>query len=178
MFNIPLHPALVHIPLGLSVIMPFLVGLMWFLTHKNWLPKKSWLIIIALQATIFGSGILAMETGEQDEEVVERVVSEEIIKDHEEMAETFVKISGVLTLLLLSLIAAPKKYENLAKAGSLLAVTLNLLLAANVGHSGGELIYKHGAASAHVSNNSGQTTENQDKDQIDKNKTTDNDDDD
>lgn len=150
MFELPLHPALVHIPLGLVFVMPFLILLFWFFIHKGWLPKKVWIIAIICQIMVFGSGLIAMETGEHDEEIVEKVVPENIIETHEEKAETFVWISGFITLLLFSLIAAPDRFSNLSKVVSLIAVLINLILAMDLGHSGGELVYKHNAASAHI----------------------------
>lgn len=152
MFDLPLHPALVHIPLGLTVIMPLLILVFAWSIYKAWLPKKSWLILVLLQSLIFASGFLAMETGEHDEERVEKVVSENLIEEHEEKAEAFVWLSGGVTLLLLLALVAPQKFQNPAKAASFVLVLVNLLLAASLGHSGGELVYKHNAASAHFSN--------------------------
>jgi hypothetical protein len=76
-------------------------------------------------------------------------VAERAIHGHEEAAERFLVLSGVL-LLVAAVGLAPRTVGEAARL--LTAVGPLGLLAAGVqvGHSGGELVYRHGAASAYT----------------------------
>lgn len=109
---------------------------------------------VALMVLLVASSWLALETGEQQEEAVEAVVAESAIEAHEEAAERFLWLGATL-LVLSSLGLVSGRIGGAARwtgaAGSL------LLLAAGVqvGHSGGELVYRHGAADAYVDSTPG-----------------------
>ena len=145
----PLHPALVHFPIVLAVLAPLLAaGFLWAI-HTSRLPARAWLAVVVLQAVIVGAGWLTAETGEDQEERVERVVREATIEEHAEAADWFLWIAA-LTLpvagagLLTGGLGTGAR--GLALAGTLLAA----LAVARVGHTGGELVYKHGAALAYL----------------------------
>jgi uncharacterized membrane protein len=145
----PLHPALVHFPIVLALLAPLLAaGFLWAIA-KGRVPARAWLAVVVLQAVILGSGWLTAETGEDQEERVERVVRESVIKEHEEAAEWFLWIAG----LTLPLAGAGLLAGRLGSAGRGLALAGTLVTAltvARVGHTGGELVYKHGAALAYL----------------------------
>jgi hypothetical protein len=61
----PLHPAVVHLPIALAVLIPGLALLGILLIYKNVLPARSWALIVLLQALLVGSGWLALQTGKQ-----------------------------------------------------------------------------------------------------------------
>jgi len=145
----PLHPAIVHLPIALAVIIPLLAILCTWLIARGALPARAWLGVVLLQAMLVGSGWAAIESGENEEDRVERVVQESAIEEHEEAAERFLVLAGIGLLLtgggLLS--------ENIGAAGRAVATvaTLGVLAAGfQVGHSGGELVYRHGAANAYL----------------------------
>jgi uncharacterized membrane protein len=95
------------------------------------------------------SAWLATETGEDEEERVEKVVAERHIEDHEERAERLLIASGIV-LLVIGAGLAPGRAGALARPlGFALALAV-AALAADVGHSGGRLVYEHGAASAYL----------------------------
>ena len=145
----PLHPAVVHLPLALAALMPPLALLAWLAVRRGWLPRRAWLGVVLLQASLAGGGWLALETGEEEEERVERVVAERFIEDHEEHAERFVGVAaGVLALAAVGVLGGP--LGAAARLATGLAGLALLALAVTVGHSGGELVYRHGAAQAYV----------------------------
>lgn len=90
------------------------------------------------------------ESGEQDEDLAERVVADSPLHTHEAAAEQFVIATGiVLALSLLGLVprtALGRGGAVALAAGSVLVAGLAL----RVGHAGGQLVYVHGAAAPHV----------------------------
>lgn len=145
------HPKLVHLPIALSVIMPLVAGGLLLAWWRGWLPWRGWLVAVALQALLLGSGIAALRSGEAEEDRVEQVVPEQYIEAHEEAAEVFVWASGgVLGLMVLaSLIARRKAGLALAAAASLGTVVV-LGLGYRTGQAGGSLVYEHGAGQAYL----------------------------
>jgi len=150
MSSLPLHPALVHLPLGLAFVLPLLVPALAWAVSAGRLPRRAWLIVVLLQAALLGGGLLARWAGEQDEERVEAVVGEAPLARHEAAANLFlVSSGGVLVLALAAGLGEGRaaKLARLATAAGALAVAG---LAAQAGHAGGELVYRHGAAAAHA----------------------------
>lgn len=149
---LPLHPKLVHLPIALAVLMPMMsVGLLiaWW---RQWLPRRAWVIAVTLQALLVASGVAAMRSGDADGERVERVVSESRIEAHEEAAEVFVW--GAAAVLALAIGAALVRAEGAARPIATLAAAgtlVVLFLGYRTGQAGGELVYRHGAASAFTS---------------------------
>ena len=87
--ELPLHPKLVHLPIALAVLMPVLTGVLWIALLRGWLPLRAWLLAVGAQVLLLGSSVLAMRSGENDEERVERLVPEAALEAHEEAAERF-----------------------------------------------------------------------------------------
>jgi len=72
----PLHPAVVHLPIALAILIPGFAILGTWLIAREFLPARSWSLIVLMQALLVGFGWLALETGEEQEDRVERVVAE------------------------------------------------------------------------------------------------------
>lgn len=145
----PLHPAVVHLPMALAVLIPGLAVLGFFLIYKGSVPSRSWVLVVLLQAILVGSGWLALETGEEEEESVERVVAERFIEAHEEAAERFMWIAG-LCLLASGAGMLPGRVGSWGRGAGTIAAFGVLAAGVSVGHAGGELVYKHGAAGAYM----------------------------
>lgn len=144
----PLHPAIVHIPLALAVLMPFAALVVALAIWRGWLPAHAWALVVLLQVALVGGAWLAIETGEQEQKRVEDVVQERFLEQHEARAKTFLGIaaSGLVV------IGAGQLAGSAGAFGRALAVAaaLGVLGAAlRVGESGGALVYRHGAASAY-----------------------------
>jgi uncharacterized membrane protein len=153
----PLHPAIVHFPLVLAVLLPlFTAGAIWAIRRGAQL-RRAWSIPVLAALALAGSAWLAVETGEAQDERVERVVAEAPLSAHEEMAETFLTASTVVTLLAAAglLGGVVGKIARPATAIASLALVLGAL---RVGHSGGQLVYRYGAANAYVPGVSASTT--------------------
>jgi hypothetical protein len=145
----PLHPAVVHLPLALALLVPALAILCVIAIRGSFLPQRAWLGVVILQVLFVGSAWLALETGEDQEDRVEKVLAERHIEEHEEEAERFLYV-GVAGLLVASAGLLSGVAGRLGR-GATVVVTLAVLAAGiPVGHSGGELVYKYGAANAYI----------------------------
>jgi len=145
----PLHPAVVHFPVVLAFLLPLFVGGALWAIRRGANPRRAWLIPLAGAAALALSAWLAVQTGGAQGERVERVVSEQAIESHEEMAEAFMAVSaGLAVVALAGLVGgiAGRAARVATGIGSLVVVGL----VARVGHSGGQLVYKYGAASAYT----------------------------
>jgi uncharacterized membrane protein len=145
----PLHPAVVHLPIALAVLTPLLALLTLVACRRGVLPARAWAGIVLLQALLAGSAWLALETGEDQEERVEKVVAERHIEEHEESAERLLAVS-VAVLLFSAAGLLGGRPGAAGRAATLAGGALGLAAAIATGHSGGELVYRHGAASAYV----------------------------
>ena len=157
MGNIPLHPLLVHFPMALVALLPPAIAVALFLHRKGTLSQRAWWVIAAGFALLAVSSLVALKTGQNEEDRVEQVVAESAIETHEERAELFTWAAGAIFVLsvLVPLTAAPKLRGALG-VGALVASLALGALGILVGHSGGSLVYEHGAAAAYVP--SGATT--------------------
>lgn len=145
----PLHPAMVHFPIALASLVPMFALLAAFAIHVGWLPGRVWLAVVLMQAMLAGTAWVAHETGENEEERVEKVVAEKHIKTHEEAADLFLTASAVTFVISLAGVAG----GSIGTIGRALAVVAMMAVAGTsvpVGKAGGELVYHHGAASAYV----------------------------
>ena len=145
----PLHPAVVHLPIALTLLVPvFAVGSL-IAIRRGARPTRAWALTIALLGALSLSAWVSLQTGGAEEERVEEVVPESAIEGHEEAAEAFLALSVLVLIvgaagLLNGRVGSTARYA--ATAG-----TVALLIAGyRVGHSGGALVYQHGAAQAYV----------------------------
>ena len=145
------HPKVVHIPIALGVLMPLIAGGLLLAWWRNWLPGRAWFLAIGLQAILLGSGVLALRSGEAEEDRVERVVAERFIEAHEEAAEVFVWASGgVLAVMLLAGALGSRRGGLPTAAAATLGTLLVLGLGYRTGQAGGSLVYQHRAAQAYT----------------------------
>ena len=152
----PLHPAIVHLPIALAVLMPGLALLAAVAIWMKGVQPRTWMAVLLLQAALVGFGWMALETGEEEEDRVEHVVAERHIEDHEELAERF-QLAGVVALVVVGAGLLPGTIGGLARGAAVLATLAVLAAGVQVGHSGGELVYRYGAASAYTQDVAGST---------------------
>ena len=155
MFDIPIHPVVVHFPLVLAAFLPLAVlGALWSGLRFG-KGRKYWIIVVVVNALLFGSSFLAVQAGEKDEETVEDVLLSKVpLETHSDKAEFFLVLTGG-ALLVTTMGLVPGILGMSGKILGGLASLWILLLGLQVGHTGGALVYKHGAASAFVA---GKTT--------------------
>ena len=152
MTSLPLHPAIVHLPLGLALVIPALaLASIWAIWTGRARPR-AWLAIVALQSVLLGAGLVAMNTGEREEDRVEAVVPEAAIEQHEAYAEQFLWAAGITLALAAGVLAVRQPAAAGVLAAAAFAGTLAVAASGlRVGHAGGQLVYVHNAGAAYAS---------------------------
>ena len=107
------------------------------------------MVPLAIAAGLSLSSWVSVETGEGQGERVERVVQEQPLDAHEEAAEAFLTGSVVVLLIAAAgLIKGP--VGTIGRIGATVGSLALVAGAAYVGHTGGQLVYRYGAASAYA----------------------------
>jgi uncharacterized membrane protein len=140
----PLHPAIVHLPMALVVLLPlFTVGAL-LAIWRGAKPRGSWSVVLAMQLILSFSSWLAVETGEEDEDRYEHGPAEQMLESHEELAEGFT-VYAWLALPLAALGLAAGRFGQIARI-AYLGVAIGLLVVGSMlGHRGGKIVYPDGA---------------------------------
>jgi uncharacterized membrane protein len=149
----PLHPAVVHFPIVFAALLPAIALGVLLATARGWLPRRAWVGTVVSASLVAGAGWMAEETGEDQMKRVEKVVAKELVETHAGRAERFVDLAALTVVLALGglLGGRPGRVARIATIFASLAVLGAVLLTAK---SGGELVYRHGAANAYLSNSS------------------------
>jgi hypothetical protein len=137
------------LPIALSVLIPLIATAGVVAIAKNFAPARAWWLVVLLQLLLAGSAWLALETGEEDEERVEKVVAERHIEEHEEAAEWLLWTACAGALLMTTGLLR----DGLGRIGRVVGTLASLVVLAaaiRTGHLGGELVYRHGAADAYT----------------------------
>jgi uncharacterized membrane protein len=156
MFSLPspLHPLIVHMPMAVTILLPlFAMGALVAIRRRARV-QVAWGMTIGMLAVLLVSGWAALQTGEIEEDKVERFVSHDAVEEHEEAGKQFVYAAGAV--LLLSGVGLIRGRTGATARVVVALATIGLVgLGYNVGHSGGGLVYGGGAAQAYASPVSG-----------------------
>jgi uncharacterized membrane protein len=145
----PLHPAVVHFPIVLAMLLPIVaVAVLWTLARGTSF-RNAWILPTVLAGALTLSAFAALKTGEAQEDRVEPFVGEAPLHTHEEAAERFLVLSGVIFALMGAGLLGGRVGSGFRYAATLGSVAL-VVAGVQVGGSGGDLVYKHGAAQAYV----------------------------
>lgn len=143
----PWHPAIVHFPIVLMILLPISAVVALWAIWRGTRVLTAWAVPVAFAAALVFSTWLATETGEQQGEAVERIVAERFIEQHEESAELFLLLSsGVLLLTMAGFTRG--NAGRVVRGTAAVAAAVLVVAGYRVGHSGGELVYRHGAGAA------------------------------
>lgn len=141
-----LHPSVVHVPLGLAVVMPLLLGAMVWAIASGRLPGKAWLIAMALQGVVVGAAGMALWTGGREEDRVEARAGEAAVDAHERAAQAFTVAAGATFVAIAAALVLRNRPRPFLAAGlgsTVLAIGM-LVLGVQAGRQGGALV--HGGA--------------------------------
>ncbi len=154
----PLHPAVVHFPIVLAFLAPFVIlAAMWIRSRGK--ATRTWWPVVLVLGALAASSFVAVKTGEREEERVEEVVAHDQMEEHEEQAELFfwVVLAVFATTIAVPLVPGPS-VRRYVEAGVLAATVAIAVWTVAIGHSGGMLVYEHGAASAYTDAAAGEAT--------------------
>ncbi|HYG69873.1 MAG TPA: hypothetical protein VD838_19510 [Anaeromyxobacteraceae bacterium] len=146
--TLPLHPAAVHVPLGLAAVLPLVAIAAAILAFRRGSSRGLVLLVVGLQALVFGSGLLASQLGERDEDRVEAVAGEAAIERHEDRAEQFVWAAGLVLAGAAAVLLVPRRAQGAGLAAVAVGTLAVAALAFRAGEAGGELVYARGGAAA------------------------------
>jgi uncharacterized membrane protein len=145
---VPLHAAVVHLPIALTVLAPLVAVVALVAIRRQAPPRATWMVAIGTLVLLLGSGFAAKETGEDEEEIVEKVVAEATLESHEEAADQFLVVTGVVLAVALAGLARGR-LGDVARVTATVGTVALVWVGYNVGHSGGRLAYQEGGASAY-----------------------------
>ena len=148
----PFHPAVVHVPLGIALAIPFVaLHALAGARRARVLDRARWLPVVLLQAIALAGGLAALRTGEAEEETARKVVARAAIHEAPRtrrgvrLAHRPVARGGRDR-------AGPHGRAHMRTGAAVVSLLLALLAAVGtyyVGSSGGELVHRDGAARAH-----------------------------
>jgi len=148
--GVPLHPALVHLPLGLAFLIPLLAVIAAVAWWKGWASKRAWAVIVALQILLVGACVAGIRTGEHEVRTARRVVKREFVHEHSQAADWFVWGAGVVAVVAGLGLALRDRKARWAATAATVGTFVVAAIAVRVGHLGGRLVYVHGAATPYV----------------------------
>jgi uncharacterized membrane protein len=143
----PLHPALVHLPLGLALVLgPMLVGLLW-LERRAPTSRGPWWTGAVLACVLAVSALAASSAGEDEALRLADRLPAGALAAHDDAAGLFTATAVLAALLALAagVAAQPRPRRALQIAAALLALLL-VPLAWRAGQAGGALVWEYGAA--------------------------------
>jgi uncharacterized membrane protein len=148
---LPLHPRIVHLPVALAVVMPLVTSGLLLAWWRAWLPRRTWVLAVALPLVLVAGGAAAIRSGQAEEHRAETAVAESLIEAHEEAGELTVVGAAVALVVATAVLAIRREGTARAVAAVATAGTLAVVvLAYRAADAGGRLVYVHGAASAYA----------------------------
>jgi hypothetical protein len=143
--TLPLHPAIVHVPLGLALAMPLLAIALAVTVWKGMLPRRTLAVVVGLQLLLAGTAVAAGQTGDRDEDAAERVAPRDAVHAHEEAGERVVWSSFVVLALSVAAAFVPTRRVALLAALTAAGTLVVAAFALDAGRKGGELVFRYGA---------------------------------
>lgn len=145
--EIPLHPMMVHLPIGLSILMPFIFGIIIFFVRKKKVNSNTFIAAVIFQSVLTVAAFAAVQSGRIEEHRMKETgwVSHDLVEAHEHAGKR-VFIVMIVTLVVSAAAIATTKFQFPLQIG---AFVLSIVVAGMItiaGHLGGELVYIHGAA--------------------------------
>ncbi len=145
----PVHPLLVHLPIAFALFGPVFFLVLLLVIRRRPESRGLWKWTILWQFLMCASIYAAMATGDGDAKEVRAHIGSEAIGRHEDAAEL---LFFMALLALVPALAGVKAsaYEFAARITATVMQVALLAFCVNTARLGGEIVYKHGGAKAHV----------------------------
>lgn len=141
MFDLPIHPLVIHFPIVLATFLPFFAAyVLWHDRRQQKRQSQPWIAWVMFQALLAISALVSVKTGEIDEEKVENRVPEATLERHEELGESFALVSGATTVLAFGGFL-PAPIGPTVRVLTLAASAGQFALMVPLGHSGAGLVH-------------------------------------
>lgn len=147
MYPNPLHPAIVHFPIVLMILQPIVLIAAFIAVRRGASLRMAWGVAAVFAVLLAVSAFAATQTGELSEHKVEDTIGEELVEGHAEEAELFRNLAIAGAVIVLIGLAPGGAGRAARMVAPVFAVAL-IWFGYEAGHSGGALVYEHGAASA------------------------------
>jgi uncharacterized membrane protein len=137
---------IVHFPIALAFLIP--VFALVLVARPAARGCREWSYLVGMSALFLVTSLAAVQFGEIDQEIVESMVSEASLESHEESGE---KLPWFAAAMFIGSLAGWLRNDSkwILRGFALMSV-VTLGWTAYVGHQGGQLVYREGAAQAHV----------------------------
>lgn len=134
------HPATVHIPLALAVLMPAAFSMHWYGLEKKWFQRKSWMVIWSLGLVQLASGGLAYLTGERAK--VLSAAEAELLAHHESFGLIFLSLAALQVFFFsLLFIETRPRMQVFIRLLNLIGLLVQAVVAIQLGKLGGQIVF-------------------------------------
>lgn len=134
-----LHPIVIHFPVTLGVLMPFIIAASWHQSHPKRIGSRVWTFVLISSSVLLLATVVSFWTGEQDAFLSSGNLEE--IEAHRRAAIAFLAVNVLFFLIVLWAFLSRNSMRGYLK---LLVFMTSLLQAVCVfwaGHLGGLLTY-------------------------------------
>ena len=138
----PLHPAVVHFPIVLMIAAPFVTAFVLWKLKGAESHARTWLVVPVLLASVAVSGFVAMQSGEDGEELAEEIVEHDVIERHEDQGKQFFWFA-LASVVVAAAAFASGQIGSWLRILTLVMTIVGAVLVTRTGHSGGEMVYDH-----------------------------------
>ena len=146
MDQLPLHNALVHLPLGLAIGSAALAFALAAGVWRGWFPPRTLALLALAQALILAGGALAFRTGK---DAAAQSENEARVEQHEERAEVFLWVSALsLALTGGALALRTPRASRLGAAAAAAGALATAAAGVWVGKAGGAIAHGDTASAA------------------------------
>lgn len=145
-----LHPAIVHLPLGVAVVLPALCLIaLWlhFRRHEeSAVFARFWVALVACLLAASAGALLAHETGEAGEHALEKFIEKAAIGRHEAFSKVFAGLLYAASAVGVLVFFLRGRVKGLGILLVSALCTAALVAGILTGNEGGKLVYEHKAA--------------------------------
>ena len=142
MADLPLHPFVVHLTIGLAVAVGLLTPACLLAWVRALLPRRAWWLVVGLQGVLVVSTLASVRSGELASLDARDFLELERIEEHQAlgMGLTAAAVASLALSLGAAMVRDERRARQLATA-SMLVMAGQLALGLATGHAGGRMVW-------------------------------------